>query len=71
MDSQDRALVTREMYEHWLTLAVTRRFLSELQERRQELVDELTNYRRPSDAVQDVKLVGAIYGLDQAMEWEV
>lgn len=71
MDSQDRAQVTPEMFHHWLQHPVTRRFKESLNEMRQQLVDQITDYNRPCDVESTAKLKGTIYGIDTAFDWKM
>ena len=61
--------VTREQYRVWKHDQVTQRFLKEMREAKEELRDRLSDF--DGDGTGDNKLKGAIYGLEQAMDWEI
>ena len=61
--------VNKEMYRVWKHDPVTQRFLKEMREAKEELRDRLSDF--DGDGTGDDKLKGAIYGLEQAMDWEI
>ncbi len=71
MDSQDRAQVTPEMFYNWLQYPVTQRFREALEEVREQLVNQLTDYNRPCSVEEMAKLKGCINGIDMVLSWKV
>ena len=63
------AEITREQFKNWKHDPVTQRFLKEMREAKEELRDRLSDF--DGDGTGDDKLKGAIYGLEQAMDWEI
>lgn len=64
--------ITRRQYLNWLDHPVTRRLFKELKAVRQGQLEVLGNYHRTQeDQPSDDRIRGAVWTIDQVLEWEV